>query len=134
MSFNLRPHAIAAVIVALCAMAIPARAVTIPLVTSGNNGPTGTRSDTWSNIVVPTNVTITCYVQLSSPNAGGGGAANVTRSGTLVVGCYVNLPGPGTKSDSYTVTGQPAGAYTVSHGFGGPPNSVNAYMQTTISW
>ncbi len=131
---SLRPRFPVIVLAILCSLALSAHAVTIPFVTSGNNGPAGTRSDTWSNIIVPASASITCYVQLSSPNAGGGAGANVTRSGSLVVGCYVNLPGPGSKSDSYTVTGQPAGAYTVSHGFGGPPNSVNAYMQTTISW
>jgi hypothetical protein len=131
MSFPLRSRVLA--FLALAAIATSAHAATVPFVTQGGNGASGTRSDLW-HTYIPAASTITCHVQLSSPNAGGGAGSNVKRSGSIVVGCYVNLPGPGSISDSYTVTGQPSGVYEISHGFGGPPNSVNAYMQTTFSW
>ncbi|HEY8995338.1 MAG TPA: hypothetical protein VIM71_11790 [Lacunisphaera sp.] len=84
-------------------------------------------------LTVPSNVNITTSIMVNATTAsGGGGQTTISRNGTTVLTASVS--GPGVHSAGNATFGQPAGTYSISHAFGGPPNTVYAEMYTQFTW
>ncbi|HEY8995340.1 MAG TPA: hypothetical protein VIM71_11800 [Lacunisphaera sp.] len=89
-------------------------------------------SQSWT-LNVPSNVNITTSIMINATTAnGGGGSTTISRNGVTVL--TVSASGPGVHSAGNATFGQPAGTYSISHGFGGPPNTVYAEMYTQFNW
>jgi len=82
---------------------------------------------------VPSNVNITTSVMINATTSGGGGGSStISRNGVTVL--TASASGPGVHSAGNAAFSLPAGTYTISHGFGGPPNTVYAEIYTQFSW
>ncbi len=123
--------------VLLAALASTAHAVSQSIIIQGNNGSAG-GFNTSGSITVPSTCSISCYVEITLSNLpfgqGGGGGCGVGIGNTFVVSASTGNGVAGTYTNTNAVHNQPAGTYTYSAGYGGPANSVDAYIDITFSW
>lgn len=119
-------------LVLVAALAATAQAVSVPVITQGNNGPTGTLSSS-GVFTVPAACTISSYLQITTSSYGGG-SASVSRGGVSVLTIGTGAGAAGTYTASGSSSTQPRGSFDYWHGFGGPPNTVTGYVETVFSW
>lgn len=119
-------------LVLVAALATTAQAVSVPVITQGNNGPTGTLSSS-GVFTVPSACVISSYIQITTSSYGGA-SSSVSRAGVSVLSIGTGAGAAGTYTASGSSSPQPRGSFDYWQGFGGPPNTVTGYVETVFSW